>query len=322
MRELYIGYDIGGTKCAVILGSAAAEILEQRRFATESARGWKAVVDQLLEETQAILNQRGLEGKDIRSAGISCGGPLDSKAGVILSPPNLPDWDRVPLTQLIEQRFGFPCRLQNDANACALAEWKFGAGKGLSNLIFLTFGTGMGAGLILDGRLYAGTNDMAGEVGHMRLAEDGPEGYGKRGSFEGFCSGGGIARLAQSLAKQALEQGDPPAFCKAPEQLSAVSAHSVAIAAQQGDPLAQEVYRICGTQLGRGLALLMDVLNPQAIIIGSIYARSGALLEEQLQKTLREEALPHTRSVCRILPAALGDDIGNYAALGVAMNEL
>ena len=124
-----------------------------------------------------------------------------------MCPPNLPDWDNVPLVEMTEKRLGIKTILQNDANACAVAEWKFGAGRGTRNMVFLTFGTGMGAGLILDGRLYSGTNDMAGEVGHIRLAPKGPLGYGKKGSFEGFCSGGGIADLAKQTVLNKLSQG-------------------------------------------------------------------------------------------------------------------
>src|SRR5690606_15592063 len=141
----------------------------------------------------------------LAAIGISCGGPLDSRRGVILSPPNLPGWDRIPVVEVFQQAFKVPVALQNDANAGALAEWLWGAGRGSHNMIFLTFGTGMGAGLILNGQLYSGTNDLAGEVGHIRLAPDGPVGYGKAGSFEGFCSGGGIKQLATDRAKMALK---------------------------------------------------------------------------------------------------------------------
>ena len=136
---------------------------------------------------------------NLKRIGISCGGPLDSKKGIIFSPPNLPGWDNVPITRILSDEFGVETALQNDANACALAEWLMGAERGHSNMIFLTFGTGMGAGLILNGRLYSGTNDLGGEVGHIRLAKTGPVGFGKAGSFEGFCSGGGIAQLAKSI---------------------------------------------------------------------------------------------------------------------------
>lgn len=141
-------------------------------------------------------------------SGISCGGPLDSKTGVILSPPNLPGWDHIEITRHFTETLGVPARLINDANASALAEWKYGAGVGTQNMIFLTFGTGLGAGLVLNGALFEGTNGMAGEIGHMRLAAFGPSGYGKCGSFEGFCSGAGIAELARGFARETLQRGE------------------------------------------------------------------------------------------------------------------
>ena len=140
----------------------------------------------------------------------------------------------MPIVEELEKALGCRAFLQNDANACALAEWRYGAGKGSRNMLFLTFGTGMGAGLILDGRLYEGTSDLGGEVGHIRLAEDGPEGYGKRGSFEGFCSGGGIARLARAEAAKALAAGRSVAFCTGADGLDAITAKSVGDAAEQG----------------------------------------------------------------------------------------
>lgn len=219
-----------------------------------------------------------------------------------------------------QERFSVPVGLQNDANACALAEWKWGAGKGCSNMIFLTFGTGMGAGLILDGRLYSGTNDMAGEVGHMRLEDNGPVGYGKAGSFEGFCSGGGIAQLAATMARNSREAGNYVSFSPTKEDLSAISAQKVGEAAAQGDPLALEIFRIVGHQLGKGLAVLVDLLNPECIVIGSIYGRQQSILEPIVMEELEREALPHSLSVCRIVSAGLQEKVGDYASLSVAWN--
>jgi glucokinase len=176
----------------------------------------------------------------------------------------------------------------------------------------------MGAGLILDGRLYSGTNDMAGEVGHVRLADDGPIGYGKAGSFEGFCSGGGIARLAQARAREALADGTPPLFCATPAALDGISAATVAEAAHQGDALALEIYATVARRLGQGLALLIDVLNPQRIILGSIYLRQQALIEPVMRAELAREALSHAADVCAVVPAGLGESIGDYAALAIA----
>jgi glucokinase len=186
----YIGVDIGGTKTAVSAWTSDEELAGKQSFPT--AGDHKEILDRI------VLSMEELAGpvpSCLEAIGVSCGGPLDSRNGLILSPPHLPGWDGVPITKFLADRRGVPCFLENDANACALAEWYWGAGRAYRNLVFLTFGTGLGAGLILDGRLYRGTCNLAGEVGHIRLAEDGPKGYGKHGSWEGFCSGGGISRM-------------------------------------------------------------------------------------------------------------------------------
>ncbi len=329
MQKFSLGFDIGGTKCAVVLGkgkipseSCGGFIIDKIRFDTVQSRGWQQIVEELLSSAEKILNRNNVSAQQVVGCGISCGGPLNSANGVIMCPPNLPDWDNVPIVEMAEKRLGIKTYLQNDANACALAEWRFGAGRGTKNMVFLTFGTGMGAGLILDGRLYSGTNDMAGEVGHIRLADDGPVGYGKAGSFEGYCSGGGIAALAKSVAAQKLGQGIVPEFCKTLDEIESITAKSVALAAAAGDETAIEIYNVCGENLGKGLAVIIDILNPQAIVIGSIYQRSADLLRDRMQAVLVREALPQALAACRVLPAELGDSIGDYAALGVAfMNE-
>jgi glucokinase len=221
---------------------------------------------------------------------------------MILSPPNLPGWDEVPVTDFIHNRMKAPAFLQNDANACALAEWRYGAAMGTRNAIFLTFGTGLGAGLILDGKLYEGVGGLAGEVGHVRLTEDGPVGYGKRGSFEGYCSGGGLNRLA------ALRMG-----CE-------ITALELAERADAGDEDARHVYRESAEMLGRGLAILIDILNPEIIVIGSVFARAEKYFREDMERVLREEALPAALEKCRIVASALGDRLGDVAALAVAAN--
>lgn len=319
-ESFYIGLDIGGTKCAVVIGNEHFTIQRKIFFETRtSERGWEAI----LEEFKSHINSLLLEFPQsrLKRIGISCGGPLDSVKGVIYSPPNLPGWDNVPIVKIFEEAYGVPAAIQNDANACALAEWLMGAGKGTRNMIFLTFGTGMGSGLILNGQLYAGTNDLGGEVGHMRLADTGPVGFGKAGSFEGFCSGGGIAQLAKTVVLERLGKNIPVAFCPTPDLADNLDARAVAIAAQQGDETALEIIRISGEYLGRGLAILVDVLNPQCIVIGSIYARNENLFRPHIDRILGLEAIPLAMEVCRIVPAALGDTIGDYAALCVAIYE-
>lgn len=323
MKHL-IGIDIGGTKTAVILGSVNADgidIIERSSFPTEVHNGPGYTLEKIFKNINGILDKNGKAIEDLQGIGVSCGGPLDSRKGIIMSPPNLYNWDNIPIVEILEGRFGVKTRLQNDANACALAEWRFGAAKGFSNVIFLTFGTGMGAGLILDGRLYSGTSDMAGEVGHIRLAEYGPVGYGKAGSFEGFCSGGGIVQLAGIKVLEKLQAGEKGAFCGGMDKLDTLNAKLVGDYAENGDVLAKEIYSICGTYLGRGLSILIDILNPEIIVIGSIFARSEELLRSAALEVIKQEALKYSRDVCRIVSAGLGEKIGDYAALAVALNE-
>jgi glucokinase len=318
---LLAGIDIGGTKCAVCLARPADKVpepLERLQFPTPASP--EQALEGLATGLAALLE--GVPGERLKAVGVSCGGPMDSARGLVLSPPNLPGWDGVDVLAPFRERWQVPAALQNDANACALAEWRWGAGRGSRSLVFLTFGTGMGAGLILDGRLYSGASDMAGEVGHVRLADDGPLGYGKRGSFEGFCSGGGIARLAQARALAAIHDGNPPAFCPGRAELQAITAEAVGLAARQGDPLALEIFDTVGHYLGRGLAVLIDILNPERIILGGIYGRQQDLLEPAALAVLQTEAHPHALQICRVLPAGLGERVGDFAGLAVALLAL
>lgn len=316
-NKYYLGIDIGGTKCAVIAATGNIEILNKIVFPTETNKGPKHAIDLLLKNAATITTKFGLQG--LQSIGISCGGPLDSKKGIVQSPPNLPGWDNIPIVQLFKDAFHVPAFLQNDANACALAEWKFGAGKGVDNMIFLTFGTGMGAGIITDGRLYSGTNDLAGEVGHIRLADDGPEAYGKKGSFEGFCSGTGIAIMAKKVALEKFAQNKSVAFCRSINDTGNITTRDVAEAAFSGDPDAIGILENAGEYLGKGLSILIDVLNPQRIVIGSVYARCRQFIEPACMKIIKQESLAPAAAVCSIVPAALGEEVGDYASLSVAL---
>ena len=241
--------------------------------------------------------------KDFASIGISCGGPLDSKKGLILSPPNLPGWDNVPIVKFFEDRFGVPTSVENDANACAMAEYLYGSGRGVKNLVFMTFGTGLGAGIVIDGKLYSGANDNAGEIGHIRLAPTGPVGYNKEGSAEGFCSGAGIARLAK--IRKGLD----------------ITAKELFERVRLGDADAVEVFRESAEKLATILAFTIDILNPEVIALGGIFMRNADLFMPIIEPILEEEALVLARKVCKITSAELGENIGDYAALAVAIGS-
>ena len=317
MKQQLLGIDIGGTKCAVIFGldtDGVVSIADKVRFDTADVH---STIARILSELKAMCARHGLDASNTHGIGISCGGPLDSRRGVVMSPPNLPGWDNIPIVKLVQDATGIHAALQNDANACALAEWKYGAGRGTRNMVFLTFGTGLGAGLVLDGKLYSGTNDNAGELGHIRLSEFGPVGYGKAGSVEGFASGGGIAQLAASAVKEKLMMGEKVDWC--PDgNLSAISARTVAEAAKAGDELAKSVYRTSATYLGKALAMVIDILNPEVIAIGSIFVRAEDLIRPFMQAAIDRDALPGAAAVCKVKPAELGESIGDIAALSLA----
>ncbi|MDR1588524.1 MAG: ROK family protein [Treponema sp.] len=316
-----IGVDIGGTKCRVSLAqekNGELIFISRENARNTEGQGYDKILELLLTDIRILLPQI----KKLDAIGISCGGPLDLKRGLILSPPNLPGWDRVPVTDFFSEAVGVPVFLQNDANAGALAEWKHGAGRGCKNMVFLTFGTGLGAGLILDGRLYTGANGQAGEIGHIRLSEYGPAGYGKLGSFESFCSGGGISRLGRSMVEAEFQLGRRPAICPSPDGLDALNAKAIGIAAERGDPLARKIYAEAGKKLGAGLSIIIDIFNPEMIIIGSVFARNRNEIWPAALEVIEREALTIPRESCRIVPCMLGDEIGDYSAITTAEYEM
>jgi glucokinase len=300
MGKIFIGIDIGGTKTAVSAGDESGKILRKKSFPTDHSP--ETALENILRETGAFIAEFGND--SVQALGISCGGPLDSGRGVILSPPNLPGWDEVYIVKMLKERFFLPAFIENDANACALAEWLYGAGRGCSNMVFLTFGTGLGAGLILDGKLYRGSSGMAGEAGHIRMTDDGPAGYGKRGSLEGWCSGGGISGAYFDLYGEKISGGE------------------VCQRAERGEAKALNVIDRSALMLGRFLANLIDIINPDRIIIGSIFARSEALFRGRIEAVIREESLPLCAEACSVHPAALGESLGDVAAVCVAVNGL
>lgn len=315
--KYFLGFNIGGTKCSVVLGDKDFTIHEKIEFLTRTERGYRKILNEFKDHVYILFGK--YDKKNLEKIGISCGGPLDSEKGIIYSPPNLPGWDSVPIVEIFKKEFDVDVEVQNDANASALAEWMMGAGMGTKNMVFLTFGTGMGAGLILNGRLYTGTNDLGGEVGHIRLEEDGPVGFGKAGSFEGFCSGGGIARLAKSKVLFKLREGEAVSFCPSEDLIENITAKSVFEAAYLGDDTASEIVKTSAQYLGKGLSILIDMLNPERIVIGSIYTRNEKLFKPHVEEVLNREAIPEANRVCQILPASLGEKIGDYAALCVAI---
>ena len=303
--QLLLGLDIGGTKSAVVVGDGGGNALAREEFPTSTP---KATISRLI-----TLGGRLCSGERPAGCGIACGGPLSSREGLILSPPNLPGWDRVPVVQMVRDAFGAPTALENDANAAAVAEWRWGLKCQVDDLVYLTCGTGNGAGIILDGRLIHGKQDLAGEIGHVRLLETGPVGYHKAGSVEGLTSGRALGELAKLRLR---EPHEPSRLDKIP--LDQVTGREVGREAIEGDAFAIRVVREQADYLGRACAILIDILNPQRISLGSTARRLGDLLLEGVRAAAKREALPAAYEACTIDKAVLGEQIQDLAALAIA----
>jgi glucokinase len=311
LTRTLIGLDIGGSKIACVEGDAGGRILQRIEMPTEAARAFEATLPLLLEAVGRLRAMAGAAGRQIVAVSVSVGGPLRIAAGVLLDPPHLPGWHKVPLRQrLAESIPDLEVYIEHDGNAGALAELHFGAGSahpGLRHLVFLTFGTGLGAGFIVNGRILHGASDTAGEIGHWRLAEDGPEGYGKRGSWEGFASGAGLVQLAAQMYPERWQACTP--------------IRTVVEAMLRDEPDALAVAAAAGERMGQGLALIVDALNPELIVLGSLAVVLGDRVLAPARAVVAREALPQAAAACPIVPAALGARIGDVAALMAALTD-
>lgn len=304
-----LGLDVGGTKTAAIAGLSDGSVLERVEMASHPQRGFEDMWDRILGLIDGLVS-RGLPA----AIGVSIGGPLDLDRDLVCSPPNLPYWDGIPLPRLLSERYGVPAFMEHDARAGVLAEWRFGAARGRSHVVFLTVGTGLGAGVIVDGRLLRGSTGRAGEVGHWRMTERGPEAYGKAGSWEALSSGSGLPRLAAYLRAEGAGGADG-----AGDAGDAGDAAAILMRARSGDAFAGRVVEESARWLGRGIAYLVDLLNPEMVVLGSLAVRSGDLLLPLVRRVVDEECLSDNAAACEIVPAGLGERLGDIAALSVAI---
>jgi len=317
--KVWIGVDIGGTKTAVVLSTEPPAMLARIEFPTLPDLGPERAIALIKQNIHRMAGSLGIERTALGAIGVSCGGPLDQTAGIIQAPPNLPTWIDVPITSILSREFDLECRMENDANAGALAEHRFGAGRGTRHMIFLTMGTGLGAGVIADGRLLTGAAGQAGEIGHVRLTDSGPVGYHKAGSVEGWASGGGMAQVAAHEVAAAIERGESTLLAARLQGGAALTARDVAEAAASGDTVAQRIVSSTGDRLGEALAILVDLFNPERIVIGGLAMRMGEKLLGPARAAMEREALPASAKHCQVVPAALGEGIGDVAAICVAM---
>ncbi len=318
MNSHVVGVDIGGTKLATVVADKDGNILQKVRKPTESEKGPHHAVRLLLDMVDEVIDLAELRRGDISGIGVSCGGPLDTKTGIIYSPPNLPGWDALPLKEMIESEFDIPTVIENDANASALAEARFGGGRGYDYVLYMTMSTGIGGGIVANGEIYHGANDSAGEVGHQILLPDGPLcGCGRYGCLEALCSGPSIARRAQ----EAIADQPTKILTLVDGQIDRVRSEHVLQAAREGDALAIDLVGETAYYMGWGIANLVNILNPQIVLLGTIAVAAGDLLLDPIRRTVAEMAMQRPLESVKIMPAELGDSIGDLAAISLVIGN-
>lgn len=317
MENLVVGIDIGGTKLATVVSDSSCKIINKVRRPTQADNGPEYAIQLLFDMVYQTIEDVSLELASIKAIGVSCGGPLDTKTGVVYSPPNLPGWDAFPLKDRLEKEFKIPTIIENDANASALAEYRFGGGKGYDVVLYMTMSTGIGGGIVVNGKILHGTNDSAGEVGHQILLPNGPQcGCGKRGCLEALCSGPAIARRA----KQAIQSvSNSVILALADGELDAVKSEHVIEAARRDDTLAKKIIDETAYYMGWGIANLVNVLNPDIVLLGTIAIAAGDLLLNPIRETVSAMAMTRSAEVVKIMPAQLGESLGDLAAIALVI---
>ena len=314
-----LALDIGGTKLAAGVFDAGFNLVGHARIPTHVEEGPDAVFRRITGLLESLMERCKIGSDDLCCIGVGCGGPLDAETGIIYSPPNLPGWDSYPLKGKLEKHFGVPAFVDNDANAAAMAEQRFGAGRGYKNIFYITASTGIGSGLILDGKLYRGTNFSAGEFGHIVLARNGPKcNCGGRGCLEALASGTAIARRARKEAKRAPDSRLAQVLN---EKQASFAAKDVIALARRGDRLSQNIFGDAVFYLGLGIVSAIHLLNPEIVIIGGGLSQTGKFLFDPLRQVVAERAQKHLANFVRIVCAQLGSKVGVYGALAVALER-
>ncbi len=311
-----IAVDLGGTQIRAARYLAGG--MQELRVAlpTGAEDGPEAVLQRIRSAIQQVWPQN----ERVAAIGIGAPGPVDYKRGIVRFAPNIPGFNQVPLRDKLVEAFDVPVFVGNDADVAALGEHRFGAGQGVSSMIYLTISTGVGGGIIIDNKLFTGGNGMGGEIGHMVMDVNGVRcGCGSRGCLETLASGTAIARMA----RERLEAGASSLIRDLVEgDLTRITAREVNQAAQQGDPLAIEIFDLAGTYLGAAIVSLMYVINPSLFVFGGSVTQAGELLFAPMRRAIEERAPAIYRENLRLATAALGGDVGLWGALALALSEL
>ena len=306
-----IGIDVGGTNVKIALVDGDGKIIYSNSVPTYAQMGYEYTVNNIKQAIKDLMKETNTEAKDIQGIGFDFPGQVDCKTGVVKLAPNIPGWVNVPIAQMIEDEFHIPTRIDNDVRCAALGELKFGAGRGCENFVCITVGTGIGSGLVINGKVVRGAANAAGELGHIKLQmEDGPLcGCGDSGCLEAFASGPSIVAMAQEYLK-----GGKSAKFRELAGDGEITPYIVAKAAEAGDPVAKRIFEKMGYYIGMGLTSVINLLNPEKIIIGGGVAECGDLLSDPIRRTINDRAMKVQRESVEIVPAELGNSAGVIGA--------
>ncbi|MBI2858348.1 MAG: ROK family protein [Chloroflexi bacterium] len=312
---LVLSIDIGGSKILAALVDRWGKVLARDLQQTDAGHSHLKVLDQIEQAAARVFKQ----GK-AQTIAIAAAGAIDTENGVVTISPNLPRWRNVPLKGLVEHRLGMKTLVLNDASAAALGEHSFGAGVGTRDMVFITVSTGVGGGIIIDGKLYQGANGAAGEIGHVVIDAGGPKcGCGNYGCLESLASGSAIARDAT----ERISLGTSSSIPRYTEDGHTITAIAVAEAARNGDPLANEIVSRAARYLGMGLVSIVNMLNPEMVVIGGGVAQMGEMLLGPARSLMKEKAFKLAADHVEVVQAKLGADAGivGAAAYAFSMNH-
>jgi glucokinase len=319
MARYALAVDIGGTKILTALVRDDGTVAARSRVDTPG--GVEPVVAAVIATVAQVLGAGVAPREQIVAVGVGAPGPMNPETGIVYEPPNIKGWHDVPLGALLMGRLQMRVFVENDANAAAVAEWWVGAGRGVSDLIYVTVSTGIGGGIIIADRLLRGVSGTAGEVGHMTIDVNGPPcpcGRGN-GHLEALATGPAIARMAREV----VEAGNQSVLLEmAGGRPETITATMVETAARGGDHVASEVFTRAATYLGVGMANLLNIFNPERIVIGGGVSKAGEMLFEPVRRIARARAFERPGRDAEIVPAALGDDVGVVGAAAVAFQRV
>ncbi len=316
MAKNLIGIDLGGTNLRAAVMNDSGAILGQARTETMAKEGPAAVLKRLAIVAQGAVEESGLEMTDIAACGVGSPGPLDADEGVVLYTPNLPGWQDVPVAEEMTKAIEITTYLENDANSAGWGEFWMGAGRGATEMVIYTLGTGVGGSVIVDGKLHRGRDQMAGHLGHAILIPGGrPCGCGASGCLEQYCSATAVAREAQAATEVGIDTGLEDL------KISEIDARSVAEGALAGSEYCAELLARTGRYLGMGIATVVNIIDPQIVVIYGGMAAAGDFILEPCRRAMKEHALSPARDRVKIVQAELGEDAGVIGAAGLALRR-